>query len=126
MIQQLNINNVNLPNVKGGNYSASEELLTKQIEMASGRMVEEIRGKVWTIQYNYPGNFTNDVYLPLMETLRGRGGFQVTFLPDNGDDLITSTFLCTKREAPKYIMEHQGNPIWAGISFTLREVTPHD
>lgn len=122
---QLVIDNLTLPYVKGGGYRCREEVLSKQLEMISGRMVEEVRGLVWVIEYTAP-TLDNTTMAELMKLLRHSKIFPVTFLPDNSTGLMTSTFLCTQRSTPSFIMEHLGEPVWNNVSFTLREVEPHD
>ena len=125
MIEQLSFTDLTLPETKGRRYFAYEDILKVQLQMASGRMVEEIRGKVWVIEYTYD-TMTNEMLRELLAILRGAGGFQVAFLPDNSDEPITGTVLCTKQPKPAYAMDHQGEAVWTNVSFTLREVEPHD
>lgn len=49
---QLILNGVALPYVSGDRYSAHPATLSRQVEMISGRVVSEERGKVWRITYS--------------------------------------------------------------------------
>jgi len=127
MMNQLIVNGITLPNVKGGRYTCYEDVLSESIEMISGRMVEEVRGIVYVVEYSTgaDGSMENSLYQSLIPILRSGKSFPVQVLPDNRSDVITSTFICTERPKPMMIMEHLGEPVWANISFTLREVYPH-
>lgn len=125
MIQQLVVGGISLPYTSGDKYSCYESSLTKQITMASGRMVQEVRGKVWTITYSYD-YMGNDLLRSILALLRGGSTFQVQFLPDTGDSLETGTFLCADLTPPTFAFDRDGVGLWHNLSFTLREVDPHD
>lgn len=121
-MEQLIIEGLSLPAVKEGRYQSYEELLSKRAEMASGRMVEEVRGKAWCIEYSCE-TMKNAMLRELIAALRG--SFTVYFLPVTGDEMLSGTFLCTKQPKPSVLFYRQGEPVWHNVSFTLREVTPH-
>jgi len=123
-MNQLIVNGITLPNVKGGRYTCYEDVLSESVEMISGRMVEEVRGIVYVVEYRID-SMENSLYQNLIATLRSGKSFPVQVLPDNRSDVITSTFICTERPKPTFGMEHLGKPVWNNISFTLREVYPH-
>lgn len=123
-MNQLIVNGITLPNVKGGRYTCYEDVLSESVEMISGRMVEEVRGVVYVVEYRND-SMENSMYQNLIATLRSGKSFTVTAIPDNQDETITSTFVCTERPKPTFGMEHLGEPVWNNISFTLREVYPH-
>ena len=81
---QLILDGVALPYVSGDRYSAHPATLSRQVEMISGRVVSEERGKVWRITYSadYIDATTCRAALAVL-----RAGTPVTaaFLPDNGD-----------------------------------------
>ena len=57
--------------------------------------------------------------------LRSGQSFIVTFLPDNSDTMISSTFLTQDFPTPSFAFGRGGVPYWHGVAFTLREVSPH-
>ena len=121
---QLIINGQTLPNVSRDRYRCYEEVLGVNLEMASGRMVTELRGKVYRIEWSYD-------YLPsaakdaILTALRG-GNVTVTFLPDVGTEVKTSTFLCTSITEPTLAFIRGGVAYWHNLGFSLREVRSHD
>ena len=50
---------------------------------------------------------------------------QVAYLPDDGTELVTGTFLVTSITDPTFSFSAGGVPYWTGLAFTLREVKPH-
>lgn len=124
-MQQLIIDNIYLPEVKAEKYKAYEMPLTQDVEMISGRMVKEYRGRVWVIEYN-ADFIRNDMLRSIMAVLRGDASFTVTFLPDNSDTMETSTFITESITPPAFEFDRYGNPYWDGLAFSLREVRPHD
>lgn len=122
---QLIIDGIYLPYISGGKYQCWPEELGTQIEMISGRVVTEVRGHVQKIsyQYDYMGNA---LWRQLAAVLRSGGGFPVSYLPDDGDEMVTSTFLCEKLTNPSFAFARNGRGLWHNIAFTLREVEPHD
>lgn len=121
---QLIVNGTAMPYVKAGGYACRTEVLSEAVTMISGRMVEEIRGEVYTIDYS-AGSMRMETYQALVTALRAGGGITCQFLPDDGTELLTSTFICTQRPAPTFQMDHLGEPIWNDVTFSLREVRPH-
>lgn len=119
---QLIINGVELPYVKGGGYTCYAEPLTRQLTMASGRMVSEVTGTVWVVEYECQ-TMPNATYRSLIAALGGV--LDVQFLPDTGDELIHGEFLCTERPKPKLAFVHHGEPVWEIGRMSLREVNPH-
>lgn len=126
MMTQLIINNsITLPYASGGKYAAWEEPLSVQLDMISGRRVEEQRGLVWRIRYQYD-YMGNALMRQLLTALRGGGILNVQFLPDTGDTLLTSTFLRESMTEPTFAFGRDGIGYWHGVEFELREVSPHD
>ena len=122
---QLVIGGVTLPETSRDKYSCYEELLTKSIEMASGRIVQEVRGKVWiaTYSYDYMGN---DKLRKVLAVLRSGQSFQAQILPDNSDSMITINAICTDLTPPTYAFSRDGVGLWHNLAFSIREVSPHD
>lgn len=122
---QLVIGGVTLPETSRDKYSCYEELLTKSIEMASGRIVQEVRGKVWiaTYSYDYMGN---DKLRQVLAVLRSGQYFQTQILPDSSDSMITINAICTDLTPPTYAFSRDGVGLWHNLAFSIREVSPHD
>lgn len=121
---QLIINGIELPETSRDKYQCYPSNLSVQLDMISGRRVTEIRGTVQMISYEYD-------YLPaalwrdLAAALRSGQSVTVQYLPDDGNELITSTFVREKMTEPTFAFSRYGLPYWHNIAFTLREVTPH-
>ena len=122
---QLVINGIVLPETSGGKYKCYEGTLSDQIEMISGRVVTEVRGHVQYIEYSYD-YMGNELVRQLLSALRAGTALTVKYLPDNGDDMKTSTFICEDLTPPVFAFSRSGKPYWHDIAFTLREVRPHD
>lgn len=125
---QLILDGIVMPEVSKNKYKAEEVSLSKQVEMISGRIVLEEQGKVWMISCSYSYLYDKDgTVLPaVLNTLRGSKPFVATFLPDNGNELLASTFIATSITSPSVSFSSGGVPYWTGLAFTLREVRPHD
>lgn len=122
---QLIINGIVLPEASGGKYQCYEGTLSDQIEMISGRMVTEVRGHVWNIEYAYD-YMGNELTRQLLAALRSGTAMTVKYLPDDSDELEESTFLCEDLTPPTFAFSRSGKPFWHDIKFKLREVRPHD
>ena len=61
----------------------------------------------------------------LLSALRSSGSKAIGFLPDNGDALLSSTFLVESLTPPVLSFFDGTEPVWTGLSFSLREVRPH-
>ena len=125
MMTQLIVNNsITLPYASGDKYACWEEPLSVQLDMISGRRVVEQRGLVWRIRYQYD-YMGNALMRQLLGALRGGGVLNVQFLPDIGDSLLTSTFICESLSEPTFAFGRDGIGYWHGVEFELREVSPH-
>ena len=118
------VNDILAPEADFDGYRAWEDTLREQIPMISGRMVEEVRGKVWRIDYA-SGQMRDETTRQLLAALRAKGSKTVAFLPDNGDELIPSTFLVESLTPPVLAFFDGTEPVWKGLAFSLREVKPH-
>lgn len=105
-------------------YHAYEDSLLEQVPMISGRLVEEVRGIVWRIDYT-SDRMADSLTRQLLAVLRSRTSKQWAFLPDNGDELLASTFLVDSLTPPTLAFFDGAEPVWTGLSFSLREVKPH-
>lgn len=121
---QLIINEVLLPTTTHDRYQCYPEELREQIPMISGRIVEEVRGVVQKISYSY--DYMGDAKCrEVLGALRSRGPKTVAYLPDDGDELVTSTFIVESITNPMLAFFRDGTPKWHNLAFTLREVKPH-
>ena len=118
------VNDILAPEADFDGYRAWEDTLREQIPMISGRLVEEVRGKVWRINYT-SDRMSDSETRRLLAALRAKGSKTVAFLPDNGDELIPSTFLVESLTPPALAFFDGTEPVWTGLSFSLREVKPH-
>lgn len=122
---QLIINGVALPETSNDKYQCPREPLGRNLEMISGRMVIEARGKVYQITYSY--DYMGDALMrPLLEALRSGGVLDVQFLPDNSAEMQRGKFLVTSLTNPTFAFSKNGKAYWHNIAFTLREVKPSD
>ena len=114
-----------LPETSKDKYRCYPSILNQQVEMISGRLVEEVRGTVQMIEYSYD-YMGNDLMRAVLGILRGGTSFPVAYLPDEGNSLITGIFLTQDISQPTMAFSKGGIPYWHNFSFTLREVKPHD
>ena len=121
---QLIIDGIYLPETGWDQYRCCPMELGESLPMISGRMVREIRGVVQTISYSYD-YMGNDLWRQLASVLRSGGSFPVTYLPDDGDEMRTGTFLVDSLTSPTFAFSREGVGLWHNIAFTLREVKPH-
>lgn len=121
---QLIIGGVVLPYVAHDRYRAYPDMLGRQSEMISGRVVEEQRGKVWRVSYScdYLPTETKDAALAV---LRSGEPFEAVFLPDNSTEMVAATVRTESLTPPSFAFTSHGVVRWHELTFTLREVTPH-
>lgn len=122
---QLIIGGVTLPETSNDKYSAYPREIGTQIDMISGRRVTESRGHVEIITYSYD-YMGNDLMRQVLAVLRSGVAFTAQYLPDDSDKLKSSEFVVETMENPTFAFSRSGKPFWHNISFTLREVSPHD
>lgn len=122
---QLIIGGVTLPETSNDKYSAYPREIGTQIDMISGRRVTESRGHVEVITYSYD-YMGNDLMRQVLAVLRSGSAFTAQYLPDDSDKLKSSEFVVETMENPTFAFSRSGKPFWHNISFTLREVSPHD
>lgn len=122
---QLIIGGVTLPETSNDKYSAYPREIGTQIDMISGRRVTESRGHVEIITYSYD-YMGNDLMRQVLTVLRSGTAFTAQYLPDDSDKLKSSEFVVETMENPTFAFSRSGKPFWHNISFTLREVSPHD
>ena len=124
MSSPLIINGIYCPEPDFDGYRAWEDTLREQVTMISGRIVEDVRGKVWRVEYT-SGRMSDSLTRQLLTALRAKGSKPVTFLPDDSDDMKASTFLVESLTPPTLAFFDGTEPVWTGLAFTLREVKPH-
>lgn len=124
---QLRINGIDYPEAVGseGSYRAYNSKLKQNVEMISGRLVEEVRGEVAIIEYSYLW-FDDDLLRACLAAYRSQESVSVVYLDSESSELKSSRFIFTAFSSPSYLMEVDGKAYWTNISFTLREVSPHD
>lgn len=122
---QLVLAGVALPYTSRDRYRAYPDTLSRQAEMISGRMVAEQRGKVWRVSYScdWLDDATKNAVLA---TLRSGEPFEAVFLPDNGTEMVPATMRTESLTPPSFAFTSHGAVRWHNLSFTLREVRPHD
>ena len=122
---QLIIDGIYLPETSRDKYSCYPAPLTRTVEMVSGRVVQEVRGKVYKIHYSYD-YMGNELLRSLLSVLRSNTPFSVTYLSDESDELKSSMFVAESVSNPTYAFSKTGKPYWHNVKFVLREVKPHD
>lgn len=119
--------NLVLPESQKGGYRAYEEDLSVEKQMISGRLVKELVGTVWRIEYQY-GFFSGeekDAVIAACQKGR-REPIECAFLPPSGqNEMIAGTFFVTEFSSPKFMWSSDGKALWADFSLSLREVSPH-
>lgn len=125
MTQVILNGSIALPETSRDKYRCYPATLGQQVEMISGRMVLEERGHVQMVEYAYD-YMGNTLMRQALTVLRSGKSFPVAYLPDEGDELVSSTFLTESITQPTMAFSKSGVPYWHGFSFTLREVKPHD
>lgn len=121
-----------LPYTSRDNYECYPEEVGSKLDMISGRVVWETRGHVQKIRYHYD-YMEPAMWRTVASFLRSSRAFTVEYLPDDSDEMRSSTFICESLTSPKFAFEDypydgttEKKPFWHGVEFTLREVSPHD
>lgn len=135
---QLIIDGVSLPESKNGTYKAYRDPQYVDVEMVSGRLVREIRGNVWYVEYQY-GYFTDEMKSKVVAACEKgvRQPIKCGFLtPTSTGELTYSDFLVTSFTYPKFMWSRKNisddgeqitfTPMWGDFSIQLREVKPSD
>lgn len=121
---QIILDTIYLPQTSRNKYRCYEANLSQQLEMISGRVVEELRGKVYVAEYAYD-YMGNDMMRQVLAVLRRGGPFNAFVLPDDQDVLVPGRFICTALSNPTFAFSRNGQPYWHNFSFTIREEAPH-
>lgn len=121
---QIILDGVYLPKTSRDRYRCYEDLLSVRLEMVSGRMIQETRGKVWKVSYSYD-YLGDELCRQVLAVLRSGKSFPASVLPDNSDSMIASTFLVESLTPPTFAFSSEGRACWHNLSFSMREVKPH-
>lgn len=122
---QLIIDGVALPYVAHDRFCAYPDTLSRQVEMVSGRVVSEQRGKVWRVSYSC--DYLDDAARnAVLAVLRSGEPFVASFLPDDGTEMVAATMRAESLIPPTFAFTSHGVVRWHNLSFELREVDPHD
>lgn len=125
MITQLVVASNMMPYVSEDKYFCHEEMLGEDIEMISGKVFTEERGRVWVCGYTC--ELLNDtLWRAISPLLISKQQIPCLILPDTGDSLIPVSMKCSAITYPTFAYDCHGHALWHNISFALREVTPHD
>ena len=125
MTQLILNGSIALPETSRDKYRCYPATLSQQVDMISGRRVQEERGHVQMIEYSYD-YMGNALMRQVLSVLRSGKSFNVAYLPDEGDEAVVGVFLTESITQPSMAFSKAGVPYWHGFSFTLREVKPHD
>ena len=125
MTQLILNSNIALPYTSRDKYRCYPGTLSQQVDMISGRRVIEVRGHVQMIDYAYD-YMGNDLLRRALAVLRSNASFPAAYLPDEGDELVSSIFVVESLSDPYMAFSRYGVPYWHNFAFTLREVKPHD
>lgn len=124
MTQLILNNEIYLPQTSRDKYRCYPSDLKVQLDMISGRRVEELRGVVQVIEYEY--DYMGDALMRrVLAVLRGGKSFPAAYLPDDGDAMVPGIFLTQSLTPPSFAFARGGVPYWHNLAFTLREVRPH-
>lgn len=122
---QLVIEGTALPETSRDRYRCYPSELSREIDMISGRRVRELRGKVQKIEWSY--DYMPDAeYRSILDVLRSGKTLQVAYLPDDGSEMRSGEFWVESIGNPAFAFSKGAKAFWHNVSFTLREVKPHD
>ena len=124
---QVILSGIPLPQTSFDRYACWEEILTRQVDMISGRRVLERIGrkwKVWRVRWAYD-YLEDEICRPVLAVLRSGGPFIASVLPDNADEMVTSSFVAESVTDPTFLIDDGDRAVWHGLGFTLREERPH-
>jgi hypothetical protein len=118
---QLIIGGNALPQTSDDKYKCYQVELGESIRMMSGRLVTEVRGRYWRIEYTYD-KLKDDLMRTLLPILRSGNSVDVQFLTPDSDTLQTSTFMCIDKPAPTFAFSADGKGRWHNFTFSLEQV----
>ena len=118
-----------LPESRKGGYSITEQPLSDELEMASGRMVRELRGLIYRIvyQYGYLSDGDRALFLQACET-GWRKPIRCRFLLPTGQ-MGEDNFFVTEFTWPKFLWSRrigtEEKAVWGDFRVELREAETH-
>lgn len=118
---QMIINNITLPQTSFDKYLCYPVELGENIRMISGRLVSEIRGTYWRIEYTYD-KLKDDVMRTLLPVLRSNDTLQVWFLSPDSNEMANGNFKCVEKPAPTFAFAKNGAGLWHNFHFVLEQV----
>ena len=126
---QMILNGVYMPEMDNDAYACWETPLTVQVEMISGRVVSEVRNagtryKVWRARMAFD-LLDNSIYQQIYPALKSGKPFSASVLPPNSTEMVSGTFLVESLTDPSFAFNDGGEAVWHGLSFQIREVSPH-
>lgn len=120
------IDGVWIEDMESNTCKVYEKDMSVYLEMISGRMVSEERGRAWVIELSF-SSLNADALASLNAALADRRKHTITFLPpDGGTELRVSEFYLTSRPAPALASWVDDLPEWTDFNFVFEEVKPHD
>ena len=122
-ITQLIINGVAYPKTSRDKYKCYRVPAGEQIRMANLEMVYELRGSYTCISYAYD-YFEPELMRQCLKDLRGKEELEVSYLPDDGTEMQSGFFRCTKLPQPTFAFGRGGRAYWHNIDFELEAVEP--
>lgn len=121
------IDGIEIDGITENDYTAYEEELGVSDRMISGRLVEELRAKIWVVQVNY-SSIDADTMLELQTALHSTRKHLLFFLPSTGGEALqTGYFHLTAQPQPTLSRWYDGNtPEWSGFTLRFEEIDGHD
>lgn len=125
---------IQLPESRKGGYTAVLAPLSVDVEMITGRLVRELRGNVWEINYQY-GYFDEEMKTLVIAACEKGRREPITcgFLPPKSNDFLYSRFWVMDLQYPKFMWSTHllgdgelPRPLWGDFAVSLREVRPSD
>lgn len=128
--------NFTLPESQKGGYVAYREPIGVEKQMITGRMVYEIVGEIWRVQYQY-GYFSDEDKSTVLDICRKGRHTPITcaFLPpESRGSLLYKRFFVVSLPQPTFrwsrLVDSDGTlkpvPLWGDFVLELREVEPSD
>lgn len=125
-----------LPEAQKRGYKARRQAYHQDVKMVSQRLVRELGGMIWIVEYQY-GFFDTDLKKAVLEACEKgmREPIVCGFLePKSEGELNFSRFWVEDFKTPDFMWSVTRRedgievpvPMWADFSLTLREVEPSD
>ena len=125
MTSQFEINGIALPESIGDGYKVYDERLSKNVQMISGKTVQEVRGYTTVIEYQY-GALSDELYKTLLPILRSGQTLEVTYTVPETSARQYDKMIVVSYTQPKYMFSRGDDPVWLDFGLKLKGVYPHD